>query len=96
MSGFCRILSDVVQTSTEPVYKMALLATKMSERPPHISISVLWEYSRNPNPTTFVAEYWDHLRSCEDCVSVLWLSNTSTSLEDLIVKLKERGIEGFE
>jgi hypothetical protein len=68
----------------------------MSDQPPHISISVLWEYSRNPDPAAFAAQYWDHLKTCEDCVSVLWLSNTSSSIEDLTIKLKERGIEGFE
>jgi hypothetical protein len=66
----------------------------MSNRTLHIPIVVLWEYSRNPNPAALSSPHWNHLMTCEDCVSVLWLCNTSPSVEHLKNELRERGIAG--
>jgi hypothetical protein len=55
----------------------------------HIPLSILWEYSQNPNPSELrTGPYWEHLSDCEDCVSVLWLCKTSISVEGVKAKLK--------
>lgn len=63
----------------------------------HIPLSVLWAYSQSLNPNELrLGAYWDHLRDCEDCVSVLWLCKTSLSIEGVKTKIKTFGIESFD
>jgi hypothetical protein len=64
---------------------------------PHIPLSILWDYSKTPNPNDLrTSSHWDHLRDCEDCASVLWLCNTSVSVESVKTKLGSFGIDGFD
>jgi hypothetical protein len=63
----------------------------------HIPLPILWEYSRNPKPNDLRrGSYREHLKDCEHCASVLWLCNTSISIEAVRGKLHEFGIEGFD
>jgi hypothetical protein len=57
----------------------------------HIPLSVLWEYATNPKPGALPSAEWDHLKACDECVNVLWLCNTSRSVDDVREKLRERG-----
>lgn len=61
---------------------------------PHIEISSLWEYSRSANPAALQPAEWDHLKTYNDCVVVLWACNASDSLERAQEKLKEFGLSG--
>jgi hypothetical protein len=59
----------------------------MPEYGAHIPISKLWEYARELS--AFETAHWHHLKSCEDCVAILWLSQTADSLEHLISMLRD-------
>jgi hypothetical protein len=61
----------------------------------HIPIASLWEYSRNPHPAAFPPAEFDHLRTCERCVSVLWICHTSDSIDHMNQRLKDQGLEIF-
>jgi len=67
---------------------METRSTAMSQQPAHISIYLLWEYSRGG---ALESEQLRHLASCEDCIAILWLSKTSDSLEQLKTRLKDQG-----
>ena len=62
----------------------------MADHSVHISISLLWRYSRNSN--ALESEQLDHLTSCEDCLAILWLGKISDSIEHLKRKLMDHGI----
>jgi len=57
----------------------------------HISLTDLWEYSRNLDP--LVEIHKDHLSQCEQCVSLLGLCRISVSLEHFKRRLKDEGIK---
>jgi hypothetical protein len=62
----------------------------MDERQ-HISLTHLWEYSRNLDPLLDIHK--EHLSECEQCVSLLGLCRISPSLEHLKRRMKEEGIK---
>jgi hypothetical protein len=52
----------------------------------HITISLLWEYSRKVSETP--DEHQNHLGECQDCLAVLWISRTCASVEHLKFRLE--------
>jgi hypothetical protein len=59
-------------------------------------MSLLWKYSRNPNPASLRPEEFHHLKTCEDCVLVLWACHGSDSIDDLDQRLKKLGLKAFD
>jgi|KBSMisStaDraftv2_1062788.scaffolds.fasta_scaffold1161645_2 hypothetical protein len=66
----------------------------MTEYRAHIPISKLWEYAREWSP--FETAHWHHLKSCEDCVAILWLSRTADSVEHLECMLRDLEVSRFD
>ncbi len=72
----------------------------MAEDGPHIALSRLREYSghqlleyaKNLDSSKIPVEERDHLMACQDCVAILWLCRGAASVDDVQLKLKERGI----
>ena len=58
---------------------VASMATKESVGPPHIPVSLLWQYTKD-TIALFDSEI-DHLNDCEHCADLLGLWRACTSLE---------------
>ena len=61
----------------------------MAQGPPHIDVSQLWEYSQEPIFLEIPPVDRDHLRECQDCVAVIWLCRSGSSIEAVEARLKE-------
>ena len=59
-------------------------------------MSSLWDYSRDSNPAALRPAEWEHLKTCEDCVFVLWACVAADSYDQLQEKLKEFGLKASE
>jgi hypothetical protein len=57
----------------------------------HVPFSLLWQYSQNHDMRLFSAQL-DHLTLCEECIGILWICRTSSSLQDARTRLIEHGI----
>jgi hypothetical protein len=57
---------------------------------PRIRLLLLWKYSRES--LALNSEDMEHLRACQDCVAVLWLCNTSSSLDRVEKVVSEVGV----
>lgn len=55
---------------------------------PHIAVSQLWEYSQGPLSLNIPAVDRNHLRECQDCVAVIWLCRSGSSIEAVEARLK--------
>jgi hypothetical protein len=64
------------------------------EEKQHLSLTHLWEYSRNLEPLLDIHK--EHLSECEQCVSLLGMCRISPSLERLKRRLKDEGTKGAD
>jgi hypothetical protein len=62
------------------------------EDSPHIPISQLWEYSRDPSALEWTQR--EHLASCEDCIGILWVCRSSESVQQVKNSLGKHGSTG--
>jgi hypothetical protein len=64
----------------------------MAQDEPHTALSRLWEYSRDPNAPGILFEERNHLTICQDCVAIMWMCRGSASVDDVQMRLSERGV----
>ena len=56
----------------------------------HIAVSQLWDYSQEPIFLKIPPADRNHLRECQDCVAVIWLCRSVSSIEAVEARLKQR------
>jgi hypothetical protein len=55
----------------------------------HIAVSQLWKYSQEPIFLKIPPVDQNHLRECQDCVAVIWLCRSVSSIEVVEARLKK-------
>jgi hypothetical protein len=55
----------------------------------HIAVSQLWKYSQEPIFLKIPPVDQNHLRECQDCVAVIWLCRSVSSIEAVEARLKK-------
>jgi hypothetical protein len=63
---------------------------RVAQDEPHIAVSQLWEYSQEPIFLKIPPVDRNHLRVCQDCVAVIWLCRSVSSIEAVEARLKQR------
>ena len=61
----------------------------MAQDEPHIAVSRLWEYAQEPIFLKIPAVDRNHLGECQDCVAVIWLCRSLSSVDAVEARLRE-------